>query len=149
MPGAALRNCVPRKMAIPASSDEYGGLWVHEVRANEAEGFNIHESTHVIREENKYWSFSFLGGEGKDIQVLFTYDYFEHGQPNRGAYRRPIFKLGSGDVGILHINGRFTSYSGQWYKQNFVNIANVDTVEPGVFLVKKEKYFVDKMVHLF
>lgn len=148
MPNAAARNSVPRALALPCDPDLSGDIYVHEAKAYEDSGFEIFQEVYRIQEERKYWSLSFLD-RGEFLEVLFTYNYWDHGRPNRGAYRRSLMNLKIGETGSLHINGRFTTHYGQYYKQNFVNLANLGAPERNVFLDSEPVKYVNKMVHLF
>ena len=147
MPNAAKRNAVPRTLPLPRN-DTNQGLYLHEVKASERDNFKLHQSTELWTDISKYWSLEFLQ-QDTVIEVLFTYNYYRHGKPSRGAYRRPLFTLVDGQVGVLHINGRFAFYSGQYYVQNFVNVANVCAVESGIFINGVPDFFVDETRNLF
>jgi len=147
MPKAAQRNAVPRKLKIPSEVASCQ-IFVHQVFAREWKDFNLEQKTEIFRESNKYWTLIFLKSE-EQVQVFFTYDHYKHGQPNRGTYRKSLFKLQLGETGALHINGRFSSYSGQNYKQHFVNIGNVYKLDSNWFLENESNYYVDQMAHLF
>jgi hypothetical protein len=148
MPGAAKRNAIPRKLEILNDKVASCKIFIHEVFAQEWEDFNLEQKTEVFTKSNKYWTLTFLDFKD-EVQILFTYDYYEHGQPNRAAYQKPLLKLRLGETGSLHINGRFSSYSGQYYKQHFVNIGNVCQFNSNLFLENEPNHHVDKMVHLF
>lgn len=150
MPGAAKRNTIPRRLTIPFYTSDIDGIYAHEVNSFERSNFNLEQSTKFFENKRRYWSLDFVEDRNNEIiEVFFAYSISEHGKPNRGTYRRPLFKLSPGEWGAFHINGRFISYSGQWYCQYFVNIANTKNVQPNMFLESGEKYFVDKTVHLF
>ena len=148
MPGAAIRNAVPRTLELPIVLGASQKIFIHKIVAHEQDNFRLQQKSEISEESDRYWSLSFP--EDQDaVQVLFAYSYSQHGQPNRGTFRRPIFKLTAGQWGSMHINGRFTSYSGQWYRQHFVNIAHVDNPERNLFLSGKPDFYINKMVHLF
>ncbi len=148
MPGAAKRNAVPRKLEVPKCDFGPDGILIHKVFAREDDDFNLEQKTEMLNESNKYWTLTFQPKDSA-VQILFAYNYYEHGHPDRGTYRGTLFRLGPRKQGTLHINGRFSSYSGQYYKQHFVNIGNVDKFNPKLFLENKPDYFVDKMANLF
>ncbi|HEX8210050.1 MAG TPA: hypothetical protein VF584_07670 [Longimicrobium sp.] len=83
------------------------------------------------------------------VIVEFKYNMGEHGIPRRRESRHPIFRLAADEVGTLHINGRFSYTSGQFYKQHFVNIANVETASHDLFIRAPADHFVDMTVDLF
>jgi hypothetical protein len=51
--------------------------------------------------------------------------------------------------GLLRINGRYTSYSGQLYTEATYNVAFADALEPGVFLDSAEVAVLDMRADLF
>lgn len=148
MPNAALRNSVPRVMEIPSNSGVSENIYVHEIKASEDSHFKTNHETFGVQDHNKYWSLSFTDQDGV-LEVMFTYNYSDHGKPDRGAHRRPLFNLKEGETGVLHINGRFASYSGQYYKQHFVNVAHVIELSSDIFIKSEPVKFVNKMVDLF
>ncbi len=147
MPDAAIRNAVPHVLELPSVPDN-AFLFIHEALADEENKFQLTEMTEVRNELAKYWSFSFLQ-EQKIIQVLFTYNYHEHGKPDRGAFKIPLLKLKQRETGQFLINGRHTSYSGQFYMQYSINFANVEKCSPRIFLDNQANYIVDKLENLF
>jgi len=146
MPGAQLRNTVPKALELPAIAEE-GALLVHEVSADEQEGFQLASRVYTNDKVNQYWSFDFETG-GQALDVFFTYGYYEHGMPKRDGFRRKIATLGMGETLSFHINGRFAGYSGQHYRQTVLNIAYGITY-PSVFLEGKFDHQIDKMADLF
>ncbi len=97
---------------------------------------------------NKYWALFF---EKKDdtLDVFFKYDYFKHGNPKRNISKDAICKLTANEWFSLHINGRFTSYSGQHYTQSFLNIANTTNFDASFLYAKNPKKHINFMSHLF
>ena len=147
MPFAKRRNNVPRMMKLPFyKSDKCHAI--HEAYAYESEDFNIRQDAAYCDISSKYWSFCYQSNSN-EIQIFFTYDYRDHGRPNREVSKQPLFKLSIGQVGTLWINGRFTSHWGQYYMQHYINIANLQEIEPKAFICTKPTYFVNKLVHLF
>lgn len=148
MPVAQKRNAVPRILEIPNSNTESTGLIIHKVIADEKNDFELNHELQSFNDRNKYWSFTFEN-ENDLLLVYFAYTYFQHGQPKRDERRFKIFTLKLNDWGSFHINGRFTSYSGQHYRQHFVNIAHIDKFNHQIFLDTKPKIFINKMENLF
>lgn len=146
MPNAALRNSVPRTIALPALAED-GTMLIHEVKAREENDFELNEDV-FYSDKNKYWAFEFEKPAEK-LCIYFSYSYHDHGQPNRNMFRRNVFNLKIGEIASLHINGRFTYYSGQWYKQHFVNIGYCDSFTKDLFVSQKPAHFIDKMDDLF
>ena len=148
MPNAAKRNAVPRKMSIPLNDNINDGIYVHEIKISEKDDFDLHQETYYMDNAIKYWSL-FFNNEAGFVKVQFKYSYWEHGKPDRGKFKKTLFKLRKNEIGVLHINGRFTSYSGQHYTQHFVNIANTTEVCENIFMNREPTYFVNKMADLF
>jgi len=117
------------------------------VSANEYDDFFLESNTFTMSKSHTYDSFEFEVSEDK-LRVYFSYSYYQHGAPDRKMYRRNIFNLSRGETASFHINGRFTSYTGQSYKQYFVNIG-YDVNEATVFLTKPFNQHIDKMANLF
>ncbi len=150
MPGAAARNAVPRVMPLPAFPEGPDGIRVHKVMADEARGFDLHQHTEIVAPGHgftKYWALRFVPA-GPDVVVELRYESHEHGLPPRDETRRPIFRLKPGEIGTLHINGRFSYTSGQYYKQHFVNVAHVETAPRGIF-TRAADHFTDMTANLF
>ncbi len=153
MPDSIKRNAIPRVMDIPyiyCSEDEF---LIHEISSYEDDNFLLSDSTTTTkiyknRKNNKYWTFSF---EPKDdiLSVFFRYTYFEHGSPSRHTSKEAICKLKINEWVSIHINGRFTSFSGQYYEQHFINIANTSSLDTVFFSYKSPIKHIDLMVHLF
>jgi hypothetical protein len=148
MPGAGKRNAVPRKLEIPANAPVSDGMIIHKVTAWEQEDFALKQTTELIKDSGKYWTLSFRK-ENDAVLVLFTYDALYHGRPERNDNKRPLFKLVSDEWGAFHINGRFASYSGQYYTQHFLNIGNFSEFISDRFVKSAPKALVDEMDHLF
>ena len=148
MPEAGIRNAVPRKLEIPVKATRVDGIFIHKVTAREWEDFSLEHKTEIIENDKRYWTLAFRR-ESDAVQVLFTYDYISHGQPERKDHRTPLFKLVLGEWGSFHINGRFASYSGQYYTQHFLNIGNIAEFKPDLFLESEPKVHINKMDHLF
>ena len=146
IPNSKLRNSVPRRLELPYIEND-AAIFVHEVKATEDNGFKLESETLAIPNPKKYWSFEFTES-GNRLNVFFRYSYHEHGAPNRGGVRRNLINLSKGETASFHINGRFTYYSGQWYRQYFVNIG-YGVSETDVFLSKPFNRHVSKMVNLF
>lgn len=148
MPNAAKRNAVPRKMLIPLNDITNNGIYVHEVKISEKDDFKIQQKTFNIDNTEKYWSLIFNNETGF-VKVQFKYNYPEHGKPDRGRFKKTLFKLRENEIGIFHINGRFASYSGQYYSQHFVNIANTAEILGNIFIENEAAYYANKMADLF
>lgn len=151
MPGAAARNAVPRAMPLPAFPDEPAGIRVHKVTAREEHGFDIRQQTEIIapgQSFTRYWTLYFVPAESA-VVVELKYAGEEHGLPPRRENRYPIFRLAPGQVGALHINGRFSYSSGHYYKQHFVSIANVETPSHDIFMRAPADHFADITANLF
>jgi hypothetical protein len=151
MPGAAVRNTVPRTMPLQPVPDPAPGIHLHGVSADEADGFELRQKSAIIasgQQFTTYWSLRFHQ-EGASVRVEFRYLMEEHGLPGRERPRHPLFTLAPGEIGALHINGRFNYTSVQYYEQHFVNIANVHTPSPGLFTDRHPDYFVDMTANLF
>lgn len=148
MPGSNKRNAIPRRLKLPDPHFCRKELFLHEVGASEHCDFKLVSKVECRENWNKYWSLK-LVNENTSIRVQFAYEYYWHGMPNRGSYWRRLFTLKTGEYGSLQINGRFTSYSGQFYTQNFVNIGNVSKIDENLFVASEPTYLVDKMVYLF
>ena len=146
MPNSKLRNSVPRALKLPHIESD-AAIFVHEVNATEDNGFNLESETLVIPSQKKYWSFEFTESDNR-LSVFFSYNYHEHRAPNRECFRRNLINLSKGETASFHINGRFTYYSGQWYRQYFVNIG-YGVSETDVFLSKPFNRHINKMVNLF
>lgn len=148
MPFAKKRNETPRKLALPDDLQESEKHLIHEVFCYESKDFELYEKIDYFNPGLKYWSFSYAY-EPDNVKVFFTYDYYKHGKPDRGSYKNSLFKILKGQIGVFWINGRFTSYSGQYYMQHCVNIAWVDYPDKNIFIALEPTYFVDKFAHLF
>ena len=148
MPGAKARNSVPKAFNIPVFNSTTEGLFIHEIRADESHNFELHQQSWYETDLMKYWSLHFRE-ESSLLRVFFTYDYYRHGQPKRNAHRQPIMKLDREAFACFCINGRFTSYSGQFYRQHFVNLAYVKSPTSNIFLSRRKTITVNKMADLF
>jgi hypothetical protein len=151
MPGAADRNAIPRVMPLPAFPDGSAGIRVHRVMAREEHGFAPHQQTEIIAPSQgftRYWTLYFVPAESA-VLVELKYEGEEHGLPRRRENRHPILRLAPGLVGTLHINGRFSYTSGQYYKQHFVNIAHVDKPSHDLFMRAPADHFADMTANLF
>jgi len=148
MPEAGKRNAVSRKLEIPVNAKRFDGILIHKVTAREWEDFSLEQKTEIIKNDKRYWTLAFHR-ESDAVQVLFTYDYIRHGRPERKDHRTPLFKLALGEWSSFHINGRFTSYSGQYYTQHFLNVGNIAEFNPDLFVEIEPKVHVNKMDHLF
>lgn len=151
MPGAAARNAVPRVMPLPPGPEAAAGIYLHRVTADEDGGFDLHQLTGIIepgRDFTKYWTLQLVSA-GSAIMVEFKYVAQAHGLPRRRENRHPIFRLEPGETGTLHINGRFSYTSGQYYKQHFVNIANAEAASRNLFTAAAADHFTDMTVNLF
>ncbi len=151
MPGAAARNAVPRVMPLPAFSQEPAGIRVHTVSAREEHGFDLRQQTEIIAPGQgftKYWTLYFVPAE-RAVVVELKYERGEHGLPPRRENRHAIFRLAPGQVATLHINGRFSYTSGQYYEQHFVNVANTETAAHDLFMRGPADHFADMTANLF
>ena len=148
MPEAKARNSVPKALNLPVLNSATKGLFIHEIHADESRNFELHQQSWHETDLMKYWSLNFRE-ESSLLQVFFTYDYHEHGQPKRNAHRQPIMKLDREAFACFYINGRFAYYSGQFYRQHFVNLAYVKSQTSDIFLSGRETKTVNKMVDLF
>ena len=148
MPGARNRNAVPRVLEIPNINFESTDLIIHKVIADEKNDFELKPEVQLFNDQTKYWSFTFKS-EKDLLEVDFAYKYSEHGQPKREERHFKIFVLQLNEWGSFHINGRFTSYSGQHYRQHFVNILNTDKYNQKIFIDSKPKIHINKMENLF
>lgn len=147
MPNAHKRNQVPKELVLPSDMGETD-LLIHEEYADEAREFQLELSLVEWSNDNQFREISFQA-DGQKIQVMYTYDYYLHGQPNRDEFRKTIFHLNKDEIGSFYINGRFSSYSGQRYTQVCINVANVGSVEKDLFIGAMRKCTVNKMVNLF
>ncbi len=151
MPGAFKRNAIPHVLELPESHNNKAidaVLFIHEAHADEDNNFQLNHKTEILNDMKRYWSFT-LHQEEDIIRILFTYNYHEHGQPKRQADKTSIFKLEPNDIAQFLINGRYTSYSGQFYMQYVVNFANVERYSLRLFLDNQPSYIEDKLDHLF
>lgn len=151
MPGAAARNAVPRVMPLPPGAGAAAGIYLHRVTADEDSGFDLHQVTGIIEPGQgftKYWTLRLVPAKSA-VVVEFGYVGQQHGQPPRREHRHPVFRLEPGEVGTLHINGRFSYNSGQYYKQHFVNIANVEAASRDLFTGAAADHFSDMTADLF
>ena len=147
MPGAAKRNAVPRVLVVAATDASTDAIFLHKVACKEGNGFAPEQQTEVIDSPKQYWSLAF-DDENGFLVGSFTYDLHKHGQPSRHHSRTRIFKLREGEYGALHINGRHTYYSGQFYTQHVVNVAFLNAFDSEVFL-KEPDMCVNLMANLF
>ena len=151
MPGAAARNAVPRVMPLPPGLDAAAGIYLHRVMADESDGFALHEVTGIIEPGQgftEYWTLRLVPA-GPAIVVEFKYAGQAHGLPPRRENRHPVFRLEPGETGTLHINGRFSYTSGQYYKQHFVNVANVEAAPRDLFTKAAANHYSDMTANLF
>lgn len=148
MPGAAARNAVPHALPLPLMEGPTGAFHLHRVTIHEEEGFFPYQRTAMGTEVEKYWSLTFVPA-GDAVAVRFQYDFYEHGYPYRRATPHRLFTLAPGEVGVLHINGRFSAWMGEYYAQHFVNIAHADAVPANLFTDFPPHYFVDRRAKLF
>lgn len=147
MPNAARRNAVPTRYAVPTPTVP-GTMHVHEVRSAEWQDFRPEQSLASLDPVQKQGPFGFTVHDG-ELTVSYTYSGLTFGQPNRGRYRHRLFRLKTGETGRFLINGRFSSYSGQWYAQHVLNVAWLAAFDADVFLGGSPTYEVNKLVHLF
>jgi hypothetical protein len=147
MPGSKTRASVPKALGFPLSSAPGDSILVHKVVFEEQDSFQAHEKAVAAESDNHYWSLWFE--RESSIRVRFDYCQLSHGLPVRKPTRQLIFDLAQGDLGSLCINGRFASYSGQWYMDHVVNIAHVDEPSPRLFLDSVPSRIVDKRAALF
>ena len=147
MPEAHSRNSVPEKFLLPNLPMEQEGIVAHEVMASEDNNFECYQNIISVNSNSRYWSLSF---QKKDelLEVAFRYSYGAHGQPKRSSYQI-LFNLEPGQYGSFKINGRFTYYSGQFYRQQIVHVAHKPTNGPELFLKHEPIKVVSKLAHLF
>jgi hypothetical protein len=151
MPGAASRNAVPRVMPLPPGPEAAAEIFLHRVMADEDDDFHLRQVTGLIepgRDFTKYWTLQLVPA-GLAIIVEFGYVGQAHGLPPRRENRHPVFRLEPGEIGTLHVNGRFSYTSGQYYKQHFVNVANVEAASRDIFTAAAANHFTDMTVNLF
>lgn len=147
MPGSAKRNAVARAMNLPDFPEPVGQLLIHKAIARETSNFTMEES-HSFQQEMTYWTLEFLLADNK-LDTRFTYNYREHGEPNRGAYPVSLFKLNPSEWGSFQINGRFSSHNRQYYRQHFINILFADFFTNDIFVSGKARYQINKLADLF
>lgn len=148
MPGARKRNDVPRILEIPETGEKPAEILPHKVIADEKNDFQLDHEIGTLNDPKKYWSFVFEK-EMDILHVYFAYKYSQHGQPKRDEHRRKIFSLETNEWGRFHINGRFSSYRGQHYRQHFVNIGYFEKCNPIIFVNSKPKIQINEMDDLF
>lgn len=148
MPGAEKRNAVPRKLLLPGTPHPLPPIFVHKVSAEERNDFHLKQTTHLPASEEHYWSFRFQQ-QADQLEVWFTYSRTEHGAPDRGSYSRPLFNLKLNQTGAFSINGRFSSYQGQYYASHFINLGFVNRFHDNLFLTQTPDHSIDLRTHLF
>jgi hypothetical protein len=138
-------------MPLPPFPEDALGICVHKAVADEEHGYDLHQHKYLIEPGQgftRYWSLQFVLAETA-VLAEFKYSTGEHGLPRRREGRHPLFRLVRGDVGTLHINGRFSYTSGQFYKQHFVNVAHAETATYDIFMRAAANHFVDMTADLF
>ena len=130
-PGANLRAELPRQFAIDLMEAPYV---LHHVRMAEWEEF----SPHLVKREGKTSVPRIEGGLPiqADEHAFFRLGLI--GNPSGGKpYRHPVNQavtLKPDEFARLVINGRHTSYSGQWYSEYVYNVASGSTMVADRFL---------------
>ncbi|WP_417390997.1 hypothetical protein [Gimesia sp.] len=148
MPDAEKRNAVPHKLLLPDAPRPLPPVFVHKIYAKEGDGFQLKQTTQLPASEEHYWSFQFQQ-QADQLEVWFTYSRTEHGAPDRGSYSRPLFNLKLNQTGAFSINGRFSSYQGQYYASHVVNLGFVNRFHDNLFLTQTPDHSIDLRTHLF
>ncbi|QDT27751.1 hypothetical protein Enr10x_30810 [Gimesia panareensis] len=148
MPEAEQRNAVPHRLLLPEAPRPLPPVIIHEVIAQEGNDFQLKQTTQFPVSEEQYWSFQFQQ-QSDQLEVLFTYSWTEHGAPDRGSYTRPLFSLKLSQTGAFSINGRFSSYDGQYYAAHSVNLGFVDRFHDNLFLTQAPEHSIDLRAQLF
>lgn len=149
MPGAGVRNAVPRALplALPdAAADE---VCLHHVAFDERDAFAARGRTESLQRARSYWSLT-IDREGDAFILSFAYDPSRHGLPLRHTVprRNRLFTLARGQTARFHINGRF-SYESQWYEQHCLNLAHVAKPDLALFVDRAPDHVVDLNAALF
>ena len=139
-PESVERNRVPRALKIPQPELNASHL-VHEIVADEKSNFVLSEKIQTIDSLADYWTLTYET-LSDSVQVLFNYNYWEHGKPERISFRRPIFRLKKGHIGVFWINGRITNSEGAQYYLSLIHISEPTRprlISYAVFCLKKKK----------
>lgn len=151
-PTSAIRNMVPEALAIPNDQPiQLGGLLVHSAKFNEKNDFHVHESVEIVTCASDLLGMSFLESP-KGVDVLYS-DSSGCGYPGRPGLRRTqLFCLGSGEIGRLRINWRYSGsmcQHGEWvYVKEVINVANVTAFATDLFVSSAYK-LADHMADLW
>ncbi|MEH6461647.1 hypothetical protein [Chitinimonas sp. JJ19] len=150
MPGAGLRNALPEVYRLPdvLSDVPSDGALIHRLQRNEWQQFQPHAHTETLPAPDRYWRFR-IGQHNGEITLSFCYDPADHGLPFRYSRSRPIFRLARGQRGIFRINGRFASYSGQYYRQHTLHFAHLAALDTDCFVAHPPHQVHDELAHLF
>lgn len=148
MPRAEKRKAIPQKLLLPDATHPLPPVLLHEVIACEWKDFQIQQSTKRLDQQLRYWSFQFQQ-QDEHLEIWFTYSRTEHGSPERGSHQRKIFNLKNNQTAAFHINGRFSSYTGQYYASHFVNLGFVKRFSDNLFLTKVPDHIVDLRAQLY
>ena len=132
MPGAGRRNAVPLVCPLP-EAPMGKGLWVQEITAHESDEFRRRHHAPATGTASRYHGLNFTPVQDR-LQVFFHYDKDLHGLPHRGPQKPlQLFDLSPGQIGTFHINGRFVSTRGQFYRSHTFNITHGTTIPQDAF----------------
>lgn len=130
-PGATLRAGLPRQFAIDLMDAPYV---LHHVRMVEWEEF----SPQLVKREPKASVPRIEGGLAIRSDEHTSFRLGLIGNPSGGKpHRYPVNQavmLKPDEFARLVINGRHTSYSGQWYSEYVYNVASGTTIRADRFL---------------
>lgn len=150
MPGAGLRSALPDAYRLPDSLTELppNGALIHRLQRNEGQHFQPHAQTEILPVPGSYWRFR-IGQHNGEITLSFCYHAADHGLPFRYSRSRPLFSLALGQRGVFRINGRFASYSGQYYRQHTLHFAHLAALDAVCFVVGPPHQVHEELAHLF
>lgn len=155
-PEAALRNAVPKALALPLVPDRLDTptLIHHTATYSEAHRFSMpkHEVTgHAVhpRRIERFNCIRLCWDEGQ-ARVVYAYDAIKGGAPERTSYPRQVLALHPGEWGRVIYNGRHVALSGMsgWhYRQDVVNVAVLGRLKREPFTGEPTQSFSD-LAHL-
>lgn len=152
-PGSALRNQVPEKRVVTASSREaLSDNWVYQksIFSEYLKFENPFEQLDVLS-PFKLCKYGIVSLSKQDQEILGSLNYGAwEGAPRRDFLEKKIFSLRISDIGKIKYNWRIAYDEGGWaYEKTVINLAHLDKFEPKVFLENEPIYSFQDMPNLW
>lgn len=146
-PFSIIRNAVPRALLVTPIQAEYVYQThsFHEGDRAFVQGAHGREESETVPRRER---FLVLGHEEDgELVVGLGWDISAGAPPRRGNHK--AIRISVGESARLTINGRHTSYSGQYYSQDTFNVALVSMIHEDVFTATGPDYVYSLEVDLF